>query len=334
MRYDMLIGGCGSRSIARVALEDGRLRLLEQYAAHNATWLTASPDGRHVWAAGETDRFRGEYSGCAMSFDVTAKGLFQSSAQPTGGAFPCHVSRVGDTLLCANYGDGSLARFPILPDGRLGEMLPRVRFGDPDADAHLHQAIQTPGGWIACCDLGQDAVFFYPLPEAATPAPKAVRVNTPRGFGPRHCAFPRHSDTWYVLCELRSELLIYRGGPRDAALVGRMPVGSGRVRNYPAALRLSPDGSMLAATGRGENIVALFAIGENGLLSRLTEVSSMGDWPRDLAFSPDGQAIVCANQRSGNLSAYAVRGGHLDYLDSLALSEPTCVLFTDGIPED
>ena len=133
-------------------------------------------------------------------------------------------------------------------------------------------------------------------------------------------------NLWYALCELRSELLIYRGAPAEAALIGRVPIG-GAV-NAPAALRLSPDQKLLAATGRGENVIALFSIGENGMLAQLTEVSSMGDWPRDAQFSPDGKYLVCANQNSDTLTAFAVEDGHLEYRSELRVPSPACVLFT------
>ncbi len=152
----------------------------------------------------------------------------------------------------------------------------------------------------------------------------------PAGFGPRHCAFPRGRNVWYVLCELRSQLLIYRGAPQDAYLIGRVPIGDGSAANAPAALRLSPDQRMLAATGRGQDVISLFSIGENGMLARLTEVSSMGHWPRDVQFTPDGKYLVCANQKSNSLTAFAIEDGHLEYRSSVHVPAPACVLFADN----
>ena len=111
-------------------------------------------------------------------------------------------------------------------------------------------------------------------------------------------------------------------------LIGRVPVGNPTTENYPAALRLSPDRKMLAATGRGQNIISLFAIGDNGLLSQLAEVSSGGVWPRDVQFTPDGKYLVCANERSNRLTAFSLSGGHPEPCDSIGVPAPACVLFT------
>ena len=63
------------------------------------------------------------------------------------------------------------------------------------------------------------------------------------------------------------------------------------------------------------------------MLARLTEISSRGDWPRDAQFSPDGRYLVCANQKSGTLTAFELSNGHLEYRSELHIHEPACVLF-------
>ncbi len=334
MKYNLYVGGYGTESIARVALRDGRLKVCQTFPAVNASYLCLSPDGQRLYAVGETQRFRGEIGGSVQSYDIAPDGaLTQTSMKPTHGVDPCHLALVGDLLVVSNYGSGSLSRYRLEEDGTIGAMLPLVEHvgrgarADRQAGPHVHQAQLTPGGWIAVSDLGLDSVFFYPAAEIARDRPDAVRVRVPAGFGPRHLAFPRARDAWYVLCELESELLIYRGAPESAALIGRVPVGDGSAPNAPAALRLSPDQKMLVATGRGQNVIALFAVGENGMLARLTEVSSRGDWPRDAQFTPDGKYLVCANQNDGLLTAFAVEEGRLEYCSSARVASPACVIF-------
>lgn len=335
MKYNMYIGGYGDKSISRVVLDDGRLHLLESLPAVNASYLCFSQDRKHLYAVSETQQFRDSIGGSVSSYDVLEDGrLIQTSVQPTLGSDPCHLAAVYGMLVAANYTSGSISRFPLREDGTIAPMLPLIehRGGGPRKDrqsgAHVHQVMPAPDGMLAVTDLGSDAVFFYPAEKFGEDAPEPIRVSTPGGFGPRHCVFPQGRDTWYVLCELESQLLVYRGRPGEAMLIGRVPVGGVNGANYPAALRLSPDRKLLAATGRGQNIISLFAIGENGLLSRLAEVPSGGDWPRDVQFTPDGRYLVCANERSNRLTAFAMKNGHPEQCDSIGVPAPACVLFT------
>lgn len=333
MKYTMYIGGYGTKSISRVILQDGRLKLAGTFSAVNASWLCLSPDETRLYAVGETQRFRGELGGSVQSYAVALDGsLTETSMLPTRGADPCHLTLVGNLLICANYTSGSISRFQLSGDGSIGEMLPLIQLegagSDPERQscAHAHQTLLTPSGWLAVTDLGTDSIYFYPTPEIAVDHPHPVRIKTPAGFGPRHLAFPRGKHVWYALCELRSELLIYRGAPADAMLTGRLPIG--KSSNLPAALRLSPNEKLLATTGRGENIISLFSVGENGMPALLTQVPSHGDWPRDVQFTPDGKYLVCANQKSNTLTAFEIEDGHLEYRSELRVPAPTCVVFT------
>ena len=322
MRYEMYIGGYGERSLARAEMEDGKIRVLERYEARNHSYLAI--DGENLYAVSETE------NGSALSYAIRPDGTLERTAEkPAMGSLPCHVSVANGILLVSNYGSGSLARFE-LENGALGRALPLIqRSGrgprpDRQEGAHIHFAQRTPGGWAAISDLGTDSMLFIPVHEIGNDAPEPIVVHAPAGYGPRHLAFPKRGDCWYALCELQSELLIYRGSPTRAERIGRMPVGNA---NFPAALRLSPDETLLAAPGRGENIISLFAIGEGGMLSNLCTVSSRGAWPRDVAFSPDGRMLVCACERGNALSVFEVDGGRLHYRGQTEFEAPACVAF-------
>ena len=87
------------------------------------SFLTASTNGRFVFAVNELQTFGGAASGSVTSFAVdpaTAK-LTEIAVQPSQGAGPCHLvlDRTGRYLAVANYGGGNFALFPVGADGRL-----------------------------------------------------------------------------------------------------------------------------------------------------------------------------------------------------------------------
>jgi 6-phosphogluconolactonase (cycloisomerase 2 family) len=77
-----------------------------------------------------------------------------------------------------------------------------------------------------------------------------------------------------------------------------------------AAIRLSPDGKLIAASNRGHDSVAVFSADEKtGALAPLGIYPTGGKSPRDIAFTPDGKWLLAANQDSDLVTALSVDGG-------------------------
>ncbi len=328
MQYTMYIGGYGEKSLAHAVLEDGEIRILERMNALNHSYLALN--GETLYAVSETP------NGNVLSYSVREdKTLEQTGIAPCGGDDPCHVCVAGQTLLVSNYTSGSLARFALKGNGKIGAALPLLSGSgsgpkrDRQEHSHIHFSARTPGGWVAVSDLGADSVLFFPFAEIGNDSPEPITVRTPSGYGPRHLAFSKKSECWYVICELESELLIYHGSPTQARLIGRMPIGGLGANDYPAALRFSGNGNMLAASVRGENLIVLYAVNANGMLSQLSVTPCRGLWPRDVCFTPDGKYLVCANQKSNSLCVFEVLDGRLRYKSQAEFEAPSCVVFRE-----
>ena len=92
----------------------------ETYPASNASYLCFSPDETKLYAVGESQKYNSEFGGSVHSFDVSPQGgLTETSAQPTRGSYPCHLTLVGNLLIASNYGSGSVSRFPLNEDGTI-----------------------------------------------------------------------------------------------------------------------------------------------------------------------------------------------------------------------
>src|SRR5262245_50799541 len=83
----------------------------------NPSFLSASPDGKFLFAVNELSTFRGAPGGSVSSFaiDQATGKLAEISVQPTQGGGPCHLAldRTGRYLAVANYGGGNFALFPV-----------------------------------------------------------------------------------------------------------------------------------------------------------------------------------------------------------------------------
>src|SRR5262249_19001398 len=110
-RYNAASGGVQSLGLAA--------------ATENPSFLVADRSGSHLFAVNETGNFQGQASGgvTASTVDGRTGQLGRLNEVASGGADPCYISldKAGKYALVANYGGGSVAVFPILGDGRLGD---------------------------------------------------------------------------------------------------------------------------------------------------------------------------------------------------------------------
>ncbi len=117
-----------SKGIYRAEFDSATGKLSEPILAgeiKSPSFVAIHPNGRFLYAVGETADFGGIKSGSVNAFAIDARSgnLELLNRQPSGGGGPCHivVDRAGKNALVANYGGGSCASLPIGENGELGK---------------------------------------------------------------------------------------------------------------------------------------------------------------------------------------------------------------------
>jgi 6-phosphogluconolactonase (cycloisomerase 2 family) len=227
------------------------------------------------------------------------------SSQESGGVEPCHLSVSDDCryLLCANYGSGSVAVFPIGGSGDLGPRSDLVahhgRGPDPQRQdgPHAHQVLPI-GGEVVAVDLGTDTLYGYRLDGGRLH--RTWTATGQPGAGPRHVAV-HPSGLRLVADELSSTVSVYATAEGGLALLGTRPstLVEPAGRNYPAEIAVSADGAYVHVSNRGNDTIATFRV--NGAeLVPVDEVESGGTWPRH--FTVVGPWMFVANERSDTVA--------------------------------
>ena len=108
--------------VSRLDRAKGELSAPELAAeTKSPSFLAIHPNGKHLYAVGETDEFQGKKGGSISAFAIDRKTgkLMPVNAQTSGGPGPCHLSvdRFGKFVLAANYGGGSITAVKINEDG-------------------------------------------------------------------------------------------------------------------------------------------------------------------------------------------------------------------------
>jgi 6-phosphogluconolactonase len=317
-------------------------------ATPNPSFLTASADGRFLFAVNEGSSYGGERSGSVTSFAVdraTGK-LTQLSVQASKGTDPCHLvlDRTGRFLAVANYSSGSFAVFPVAADGRLGAAVTVIQRegrgpNSPRQDGpHAHQvSFSTDNRFMIGVDLGTDTLAVYRFDAATgalTPNDPAGLVVTP-GIGPRHIAFHPDGKRAFVISELGStiESLAWDGA------AGVLRAAGGSVSTLPgdfhgqsatAEIEVHPNGRFVYGSNRGHDSLAIFSIAGDGALTPVGFEPTRGRTPRHFAIAPGGRWLVAANQDTGTLAVFRIdtSTGALTPTGPLVeAGTPVCVLF-------
>jgi 6-phosphogluconolactonase len=272
----------------------------------DASWFAFSADRRTLYVTNER---LPEGSVTALSLRDPHAPRVLSRRSSLGGA-PTHTSvhPAGRHLLTANYGDGTVAVHPILPDGGLGEATDLVRHTGTERQAHAHQVVTDPSGrWVLAVDLGADSVYVYRLDIRSGTLGLHRQVRLPVGAGPRHLAFHPRGRFVYILGELRAEITVADWDPARGELNPEQVVptvaSTAPAPQYPAEIAVSRDGRFVYATNRGEDTIATFAVRERGReIARLRNVPTGGVWPRHFTLDASQRWFYVSNQRSGTVT--------------------------------
>lgn len=289
-------------------------------SASNPSFLTPSPDGKYLYAVNENS---GSRSGgvSAYAFDKSTGTLRLLNQVPSGGDDPCHISISSNRkwLTVANYSGGSLAVFPILPDGSLKPYVQLIQHKGKGINpirqekAHVHASFFSPDEKrLLATDLGMDEVTLYPFREdlskpLQTKDAGVIRIHP--GGGPRHLSFSPDGKFLYIIEEMGGSVDVYKylHGSAKAVFIQRIATHPDNFTGQPgsADIHISPDGRFLYASNRGsENNIAIFSIQPDGRLKAAGYQSAEGSGPRNFMIDPSGNFLIVANQQTDNIVVF------------------------------
>ena len=315
----------------------------------NPSYLDFHPGHNTLYAVNEVQDFVGEKGGgvSALSIGSGASGVLNQ--QPSQGTDPCHISveQTGRFALVANYSSGSVAMFPVQPNGQLGPATDIVQHSgssvhpERQAGPHAHCVLPDPTNRFAIVvDLGLDKFLVYEMNLGNGKLNKHAEVKVQPGAGPRHLTFHPNGKFAYLVNELNATLTGYRyhaeaGSFEELQTVSALP-GGFTGENLCAAIKVSPDGNFLYASNRGHDSIVCFRIDENtGMLTYRSHTSTGGKEPRDFAIDPSGNFLLAANQKSHTILTFRIDGesGELTRTGhEVEVSMPVCLKFAPLSP--
>ena len=342
-------GGGGGISVFTVNMKDGSLTQIgktgPEFENLCSDGMCISQDGRFLYAVNETLKLNGKAGagGGVLAFAINRESgvLTHLNTQPSMGVNPCSiiVDKTGSRVLVANHGDeskivtivkrngvpvienptddGTVAMFPVRPDGSLEpacdvavfEKRPTTDVG-PGAAAHSVNFDRT-GRFAVACDVGLDRIYVFPF-DATSRTLAGKSFPTPPGKAPRHSVFHPRAPYFFITNEREASLSSFRfdsntGEVRPVQTVPTIPAGYSGPRVSPANIRIHPNGKFVYGSNRGDDSLAIFKIDEaTGRMSPVDIVKTGGENPREFNFEPSGRFLFVGNLQSSQIVTFAV----------------------------
>ena len=307
------------------------------------SFLALHPTGKYLYAVNEGAGQTGSVSAYAID-RATGKIQFLNTQSSLGGG-PCHISvdQTGKTAFVSNYGGGSLAVLPIRADGTLGEATDSVQDvgSGPNAQRqekpHVHSATLSPDNRLVyVADLSTDKLNIFTIDVNASKVKPASTpfVTVKPGSGPRHFTIHPTDKYAYLVEEITSTVAVFARNTKTGALtllddnVQTLPDNfSGQ--NTSADIHIDPSGKFLYQSNRGANTLAIFAIGNDGKLTKVGDQPTEGKTPRNFLIDPKGDYVFVAHQDSDNITIFKrdQKTGKLTYTgQSVKVPAAVCVI--------
>jgi 6-phosphogluconolactonase len=334
----------GSEGIYTTTLDSdtGQLGLIVLSAtARSPGYLAFSPAGSHLYAITSNN------GGGVAAFEVGRDGaLTAQNIVSSAGAGPAHlaVDPTGTNVLVANYGNGVISSIRIKPDGSLGECASSITFSGSGPNVSRQQAphahfitLDGSGKFVYACDLGTDHVWGYHF-DAATGKigePVDPQATVPPGSGPRHFAFGKDEAFAYANGEMGRNVTAFRHDKATGVLtpIQTLPLIPGSNPDptvTTAEIFVHPSGKWLYVSSRGDEIIAVFAIGDDGKLTFVQSVPCGVKTPRGFGIDPTGKWLITGGQDGGGIAVLAIdpaTGKLTPTKQAAQVSAAVCILF-------
>ena len=264
-----------------------------------------------------------------------------------GGGAQISLHPSGKFLLTAQYGGGSLAVFPIIENGKLGERSQLIEHqggskvvGNRQDSPHPHWTGYSPDGQYAFVpDLGLDKIVVYKIDLDTLTVKSHGTIDALAGAGPRHMRFSADGQFIYLLNELSLSVTTFKydaahGTATRLSTTQALPqqTKDKEMFNSSSEILVHPNGNFIYSANRGHDSVTVYHADPSTGKLDLKEVEAIrGSWPRNINLAPSGKWLLAAGAHSNTISVFQIdqNNGELTFQTNgiISVPGPICILF-------
>jgi len=203
----------------------------------------------------------------------------------------------------------------------------------PNRPTHGHMIASDPSGqYVVGDDAGRDRIFVWRLNTGTGKLQEVSVTNALAGSAPRHFGFSPDGKTLYQIGEYNDRLTTY--GFADGKLTPKGKSLSALPDGYQGSgsasrMLVSPSGKNVYSANRTHNSIATFAVGADGLATKLANTPTEGEHPRSLTVDPSGKFLYSLNLRADNIAAFRIQPDGVPRFTGkfLAVGAPAVMVF-------
>jgi 6-phosphogluconolactonase len=136
----------------------------------------------------------------------------------------------------------------------------------------------------------------------------------------------------YVINELANSITRFDFDPESGILIEQQTISTlppdFHGTSYCADVKVTPDGQFVYGTNRGHDSLAVYRTETDNSLSLVAIIPSHGEQPQNLAITPDGKWLLCANM-GGNIAVFRINAktGELSLTgEPIPQTSPACIM--------
>ncbi|MEX0321912.1 MAG: lactonase family protein [Puniceicoccaceae bacterium] len=268
--------------------------------------------------------------------------------EPTdcGGSAHLAVDPTGKLLVTAQYGNGTIAVFPIKKDGKLEahsqiiQLEKATKATSRQNAPHPHNVTFSPcGHYVFVPDLGADCTYVFKVDLKGKKLIAHGSGKTKPGSGPRHMKFSVDGKLAYVLNELSLTVDSFAWDPESGKLTlidteKTLPeaVKERELMNTASEIRVHPNGKWVYTANRGNDSISVYKVNKgDGTLKWVDFTPARVAWPRNFNIDPTGKWIIVGGQNTSNTGVFSIdqTTGLLTYQQrsAVGIPAPICILF-------
>ncbi len=329
------IGNSKGVTILDVDPEKGTMSRRKEIRVNNASYVSSSRDGTRLYSIADDG---------IVSFRILPDGDLERMGKATiRGMRGCHIStdQANHFMFVSGYHDGKVTVLRMEEDGSVGEITDSFydkgigSIAERNFRPHISCSRLTPDEKFLCItNLGIDQIKVFHFNKDTGKIKMADVIRCELESAPRFLRFSSDGRFMYVISELKNYLSVYSydgsdGLPKFELLQTISTVGkkSSNV-NAAAALRFSPDESLVLCSNAGDNSIGIYdRNAESGLLTQRVVLPVSGEYPKDIGMFPGEKFIYSVNHETSTMTFFTwVPEKNYFYMHTppLKIDQPNC----------